>query len=159
MRFLLYDVRDHSRRLLVDANAWRATLALLHQATVLSKAEANQLVWLLGGHGTSVSEATAKLISDYLTMYLLPQLQPGQTVSVNADEFEFEDVTDGTIELAFTATIIGGPPGHRGPIRLTKQWLTSLAQLCTASAGLGAISENARTSWSQQEPDSTVGSE
>jgi hypothetical protein len=151
LRFILYDVRDHSRQLTTDATEWRATLAVLYQADVLTKDQANRLMWLLGGEGTSVGENEAKLIGDYLTTYLLPQVRRGEPVAVDPRDFEFEEVTDGTMQLGISS--VGYAAG------LSTQWLTALAQLCARSGGLGAISESARVAWPGREPDRAAESE
>ena len=159
MRFILYDVRDHRRQVLVDGDQWRATLAILHQSDVLTKQQANRLVWLLGGTGTSIGESETKLIADYLTMYLLPQLQPGESVTAQPEDFEFEEVTDGTINLSLVETLSGKPPRRRRPVHLSREWLSSLAHLCAGSTGLGAISEHARAPWPGRAPGRTASSE
>ena len=159
MRFILYDVRDQTRRVLVDGEEWRATLAVLHQSDVLTKPQANRLVWLLGGTGTSIGETETKLIADYLTMYLLPQLKPGEGVTAQPEDFEFEEVTDGTIELSLVETLSGKPSTRRRPVHLSREWLASLAQLCAGSTGLGAVSENARANWLRRQPGQTTRSE
>lgn len=158
MRFILYDVRDRARRMLVDAERWRATLAVLHPSDILTKQEANRLVWLLGGTGTSIGESETKLIADYLTMYLLPQLKPGESVDARPEDFEFEEVTDGTINLSLVETLSGKPLTHRRLVRLSRDWLASLAHLCDGSAGLAAISEAAGVKWPERPPDKTTDS-
>ena len=155
MRFILYDVRDPTRCVLVEGERWRATLAVLHQSDVLTKEQANRLVWLLGGPGTSIGESETKLIADYLTMYLLPQLEPGESVTAQPDDFEFEEVTDGTI----VPMLSGNPRSRRRPVRLSREWLASLAQLCAGSTRLAAISENANAKWPQGDHSKTRGSE
>lgn len=159
MRFILYDRQDHARQLIADATTWRATLGVLHQSDVLTKEQANRLVWLLGGEGTSIGEAEAKLIGDYLTMYLLPQLESSESVSARPEDFEFEDVTDGTMNLGLMTTLSGMSPTSRRPVRISREWLTSLAELCSGSAGLGAISESARGRWSSRPRKRTSNSE
>jgi hypothetical protein len=150
MRFVLYDVRDPTRRVLVESEKWRATLAVLHQSSVLTKEQANRLVWLLGGPGTSIGESETKLIADYLTIYLLPQLEPEDSVTAQPDDFEFEEVTDGTMT--------GWGRSGRRAVRLSREWLASLAQLCAGSTRLAAISESATARWPQRNQSTTRGS-
>jgi len=151
MRFILYDRRDHSRQVTVDVLTWRATLAVLHQSEVLTKVQANNLMWRLGGTGSSVGEHEAELIAEHLTTYVLPYLKRGHVVSVLPEDFEFENVTHGTIGLEVRR--------RRHLVHLSRDWLVSLAQLCAGSAGLGAVSENARAEWSKRTPDQTTSSE
>src|SRR5262249_16845050 len=154
MRFILYDVRDHTRQVLVDRDTWRATLALLHQSDVLTKEQANRLVCLLGGPGTSIDASETKLIADYFTMYLLPQLMPGESVSVQLEEFEFEEPPDGTIvrfdPRPHLDALLGIRSARRPPFHLSREWLESLSRVCTGSGGLAAISENAGAKWPER---------
>jgi len=162
MRFILYDVRDHTRQVLVTRDTWRATLDVLHQSDILTKEQANRLVCLLGGPGTSIGASETKLIADYLTMYLLPQLMPGESVSVQPGHFEFEEPPDGTIvrfdPLPHLEAALGIPSAPRPPLHLSREWLESLARVCTGSGGLAAISENARPRWPERAPDGTESS-
>ena len=149
MRFVVYDVGNVRNRLVVDSQSWRALLQELVNYRALERAEANRLVWYLGGQGTGIGPVQAQRISGFVRQYFLPVLPRKSKLVLPAMGVEFDHSADDT-PIAVRDLPWFEHSAHDAPFAvrdlpteaaLSQEWLEGFAELCSTCSGLGIVAE------------------